>query len=83
MSEDLPFPEKLKACPECGGRHLLLSRSHHYEIEVFDDPEEPPYPTLARDETSGVRCANPACSATVLSEDDLSDADKDYVHDEL
>ena len=36
-----------------------------------------------REEASSVRCANPACCATGLSEDDLSDADKDYVHDEL
>ena len=83
MSDERPFLEKLKACPECGGRHLLLSRSHHYEIEVFDDPEEPASTTLARDEASDVRCANPACSHTILAEDDLSDADKDSIHDEL
>ena len=83
MPNEPPFLDKLKPCPECGGRHLLLSRSHHYEIEVFDDPEEPASTTLAREEASDVRCANPACSATVLAEDDLSDADKDSIHDEL
>ncbi len=83
MSHDRSFLEKLEACPECGGRHLLLSRSHHFEIEVFDDPEEPAFTTLAREESSDVRCANPACSTTVLAADDLFDADKDFVHDEL
>jgi hypothetical protein len=83
LPEERSFLEKLRPCPECGGRHLLLSRSHHYEIEVFDDPEEPAYTTLAREEASDVRCANPACSATVLAEDDLSETDADFVHDEL
>ena len=83
MTDDRPFLDKLEPCPECGGRHLLLWRSHFYENEVFDDPGEPAYVMLARQEASDVRCANPACSNVVLKEGDLSEMDLGCVHDEL
>lgn len=34
LRDGRPMLEKLKAYPECGGHHLLLLRSHHYEIDV-------------------------------------------------